>query len=735
MKDFFTNNKKLSILIIVQFVVLFILLLGSVGPRKNITLDGDKLNHKISTVSSGCYDVIIDYETNKKSIEKQFGTVELVSKANKPAINFEKVTLVGGKTQIKTKAWIAFGSRIKDLKFKVKTEKGKEVTIKQIVLKENLVWRVTRALGWMILCGLIDVFCVLVFGKSKYTLSLQKKYVFLALFAISAFASLPVFYKGLIKGDDLLFHLSRIASLTEGLKAGQFPLRIQSEMLNGYGYATPLFYCDFFLYIPAVLYGLCVPLQLAYKIYVVIVNVSTCVVTYYVFKKLVHHDKLAVVGSGIYVLGAYRIINIYRRAALGEYTAMIFFPLVIYGFYKVLSFEEEYKPKLKDYVSIIIGLSGVILSHVLSCEMVAGFILIICLVFIKKVFRKNTFWTLAKAAIATVILNLWTLIPFLQSMKMDLRVVKSGVNQIQQVGLSIADIFSVFYVGHASMERKVKVISIGIVLVIGMAAYVYYRIKYEKQDGKLARLGETTALLGIFAILLSTRYIPWDSIQAYSWKVAKVVCTIQFPWRFLVIATVMFTFATVIGLAMLVEKKEYAVVNGVIGLIATLAIITTGYFYLDNRLQSATFVKNTFEDVGTDNIGRREYLPVETDKKLLYVQKVKAGKDVSYTEYRQHKGITNISCTNKSDKQSSITIPLLKYDHYRAVDLDTREELKISKGENGLVKIELPKKYSGNIEVRYVSPVLWKIAILISTIAWAGVIVLLWRTNWEGKKA
>ena len=67
----------------------------------------------------------------------------------------------------------------------------------------------------------------------------------------------------------MTFHIARIAEIAEGIKAGNWLIKIQPDMINGYGYATPLFYPQLFLYIPALLYVIGFPLHTSYQIFIV----------------------------------------------------------------------------------------------------------------------------------------------------------------------------------------------------------------------------------------------------------------------------------------------------------------------------------------------------------------------------------------------------------------------------------------------------------------------------------
>ena len=94
-------------------------------------------------------------------------------------------------------------------------------------------------------------------------------------------ASIPLFNNYLIRGHDIYFHLMRIEGLAQGLGAGEFPVRIQPAWYDGYGYAVSVFYSDLFLYPAALLRLLGISLQDAYKVYVVLCNVATTLISGY----------------------------------------------------------------------------------------------------------------------------------------------------------------------------------------------------------------------------------------------------------------------------------------------------------------------------------------------------------------------------------------------------------------------------------------------------------------------
>ena len=83
---------------------------------------------------------------------------------------------------------------------------------------------------------------------------------------------LPLLYNSMSEGHDLRFHLYRLVGIVDGLKDHQLPVRVYPIANNDFGYGTPLFYCDYFLYPFALLYGfLNIPLIKTFKIMLVFI--------------------------------------------------------------------------------------------------------------------------------------------------------------------------------------------------------------------------------------------------------------------------------------------------------------------------------------------------------------------------------------------------------------------------------------------------------------------------------
>lgn len=220
---------------------------------------------------------------------------------------------------------------------------------------------------------------------------------------IIIFSSYPLFWNYIKKGHDLYFHLGRIMGVYNGLISGQFPVRIYNNHLWGYGYASPIFYGDIFLYIPAILKlitGGMLSLSTCYKIFLFLINISTAIISYYVFYKMFHSKYSGVIGSILYTLSLYRLNNMYIRAALGETLAMTFIPLIILGLYYIL-FDDSRKWGIAT-----IGYTFVLQSHMISTSMCLLFSLALAIIFIKRFKEKERLIVLIKSSVTTLLLNL-----------------------------------------------------------------------------------------------------------------------------------------------------------------------------------------------------------------------------------------------------------------------------------------------------------------------------------------
>lgn len=227
-------------------------------------------------------------------------------------------------------------------------------------------------------------------------------------------ASQPAFSPYLYWGHDLEFHLNRVEGIKDSLLAGIFPARMHHEILGGAGYPVSIFYGDVLLYFPAILRVLGWPVQSAYQMYIIMVNLLTCIIMYKVLRAIFKDKWVGVVGTFIYMMAPYRLECVFLRAAVGEYTALCFYPIIIYALYKIYADAE--RKVACDWIYLSIGFSGLILSHIISTFSAFLLTAIFCLLNLRNTIKKEIFVKLVKAVVLTVCICAGFLVPFLNYM-------------------------------------------------------------------------------------------------------------------------------------------------------------------------------------------------------------------------------------------------------------------------------------------------------------------------------
>ena len=188
----------------------------------------------------------------------------------------------------------------------------------------------------------------------------HKKIIISIFIFVCLYSSFLLLIPGIPRGHDLTFHLSRISAISDGLKFGEFPVKVYPNYFGGYGYANGLFYGDVFLYFPAVLCLLGLSVITSYKVFLFVCAICTALSIYICVKSISKSRFAATLSMILYTLSSYRAVDVYIRAAIGEVLAFIFIPIVILGVYEII-----YNDKKKWYI-LTIGFTGLFLSHNIS---------------------------------------------------------------------------------------------------------------------------------------------------------------------------------------------------------------------------------------------------------------------------------------------------------------------------------------------------------------------------------
>ena len=399
---------------------------------------------------SGAYEVTVRYFSCQKPDAPTFnmlnaaGSLTFASERSPAAVTFDALRLDDCHRSLTTRLWVGFGARMQDLTATVTYDQG-QLYIYSITLTEQPIYRAARLLCFLVLFAAADAALLLLFAHVGERGAARRRALRLplALAGITLLACLPLFSNYLYFGHDLEFHMQRIAAMAAELSYGQFPVRLTTTTLNGYGYASPLCYCELFLLLPALLYNLWLPLRTCYQVYLFAVTLATCLIAYFSFAKITASRRLGLLGALLYTLSAYRLTCVYTRAAAGEFTAMAFFPLVLLGLYGIYTSD---RPRFGDWLPMALGMAAMVQSHLLSCELTALLLILFCLLRLRETLRPARLLAWVKAALLAVGLSAWYLFPFFISTRSIPFLVNRSdlVGKLQKHGLYAVQLFSFF---------------------------------------------------------------------------------------------------------------------------------------------------------------------------------------------------------------------------------------------------------------------------------------------------
>ena len=713
---------------------------------------GDDLLTGKFAIGSGAYDVSVHYEA-----EADNAYVELFSESWVTETVSSKIFLTADKEQTSSKLYIPFGRSMHDVQMNIHYMGPGELTVYAVELKEDIRYRWDPVAGYLLLLICLDFLLWLVFAVSGHTAReyVKRHYEIPALVGIVILASLPSFADFLYVGHDMEFHLARIVAVSHEISYGQFPVRMLTDMLQGYSYPTSTFYCDFFLYPFALLYLLGLPLRMCWQMYVITVNVLTALLSYHVFRYISKSRDIGIIGTAVYTLSAYRIVDIYLRSAMGEFTAMTFIPLIVVGIWMLyyehdtvtpvfwavtVSASDRCKSDIKssfieDDVDAVfrrgwfclgLGMSAIALCHLLSIEMISLFLVIFCLMEYKKTFTKPVMIAIGKAALMTVLLSCWFIMPMLLTMRAIPLSMYDHQTYIQAEGAYPTQVFNIFMrgTGYSTTATPMEMpLSIGGGMTSAFAMLIFTMISKGYGDRHRQKV---VFVLTSLSLVLSMYFFPWDSIAGITdgrmEGISRLARMVQYPWRFLEITTVVLSVAAVCMLRRYMDSDygfgyRCKLWTGIL-LLGT--VISLGAFY-DPFINEADWTRATDEHYLDKSIGREEYLPSDSGRLIDLPGGVESVEDdgVEIRSYEAAGGERRLELACDGG-DSSVLIPLFAYPGYHAEDIATLETIETGSGDNARLCLQIPAGYHGTVRVYYREPWYWRVFEVISVIAFIG---------------
>lgn len=595
-----------------------------------------------------------------------------------------------------------------------------------------------------------DLLLILYAMRDKIFADTERIWQWKCLLLLIGFCSLPLTVDYLFgNAFDLEFHLTRIEGIKDGLLNGVFPVKVPTYWMNGHGYASSVFYGDLLLYIPAVLRIFGISVLASYHIYVFLINVLTAGISCHCFTKM-SDRRTGLLCAALYSTNLYRLHCVYSRAAVGEYTAMAFMPLVLYGLWKIYRLPEDTKEHEKSWITVTAGCTGIFLSHMITTEMTALFVIMAVVILWKKTIRKKTFAVLCKTAVATVLVNLWFLLPFLDCMASYTYAINSQDRyepyRLEDKGGYLVQFFMTDYdvmklsggIGTRG-AAEVMPMTVGNAMMLILIAWFLLCVWNKKREKAEKKEEYLAVFLSVFCLLLTRNVFPYTRLTNKIPALVFPVYGLQYQWRFLTIAAVLLLWL----LCILMQKgwidgKKKAFLAGALVLIAACQGIT----FISKLMNDAT-VKHIYQESGIDtcNIGFGEYIPIGENSDTFTVETYQEGyreeltydaESITVEDWHRDKSDIVVRLKNNAADIRQMEVPFILYKGYRATT-ENGEKLPLSYGNFSRVSIGIPAGYQGTVRVGFREPWYWRMSEAVSLAAVFG-IVLCQTEFWKRKR-
>ncbi len=653
-------------------------------------------------LSKGSYLVTVDYNCTSQQIVTATagGRENVFVKTGNARMN---------RTLHTTSFRVQVDRNVDDFEVIVKYSGTGSVKINNIEIKEDyagLGKALVILLMLMIICDIVYLF---------YDKLYENRTTVFLLASIALLSSVPLMCRGIGRGHDFDVHVMRIEGIAAELSRGVFPVRMSSDWIQGYGYPISIYYGDLLLYIPALLRIAGFDVVMAYKIYTVLINIGTAVISYFCFKGIFKDNRYALLLSLVYSTASYRLTNLYIRTALGEFTACMFLPLIALALYRIYTEDPQDKNYHKNSWILAFGMSGLICNHMLTTEMVVLVMIILCVVLIKYTVRIETIKTYLLAVGQTILLSAFFIIPFLDyyfnvDVRLNSNLNSGSYDMKQRIGVNLAELFS-FYRDPFSEFTKANnpriMVTPGIVLMLALLAALFLIIKLGFKESGLPLLVCTG--FSILVLFVASRQFPWDALNTGDSKLGLMLVQVQFPWRYIGISLIFLTLVAGFVLKMC-EDKKIGSPDTYMQVMALLCIISTAFFagsYIDDTHFTRYY---NGADLNTSFVGMGEYILKDSSYKdidgKVTVDKIKKA------EISERDGCHIELDIETGGKDGSVTLPVFNYKGYKAVDQDGHK-LDISEGNNKQINITVPKS-SSKITVDFAEPAIWRISEIIS---------------------
>ncbi|WP_251208473.1 glycosyltransferase family protein [Acetatifactor aquisgranensis] len=349
----------------------------------------------------------------------------------------------------------------------------------------------------------------------------QSTYCILCVLA-SAVALFPLGCDYVMDGGIVTEWLARVAEVAEGFRSGEFYLFPSLETRMASGLTENVMNSNLWFIFPGFLYFLTGKMVLAYRVYMLLVQIGTFLAAFLCFKRIFMErmGMSACIGIVLYMTNPYRIYVCYDIANLSQATAWMLIPLYIWAIYGLFAS----RGRLWEFAIAALALAGIGYADIIILLTATGITLL------AGIAARKPFPCMAAAT--------GCLLAFPGMLRLESYLFTDEFAQweiplqmIMQKGYHVGQFFS----SYAFRDGKP---GMGLGMMICLLAVLWLRfVNGEKQADKKRR---SFIYIALFLAVLSLFCFPWDILQRLGdWSV-KLISLIETPAVFWGMATAVF---------------------------------------------------------------------------------------------------------------------------------------------------------------------------------------------------
>lgn len=380
----------------------------------------------------------------------------------------------------------------------------------------------------------------------------QKKYFpIIVYFIILLTVLLPLLNSEGMYGTMSSMWMGRIEEFATYVRQGSIAIYPSAELVEYYGAQINALDTNFSVLLPALLNCMGLDAVVAYKLWMVCIQVITLVATAKLFGCIFQEKQAVLFGVLFYMTSPYRLYLCYDRGDMGRLVAWMLLPFLIKALYEVANEKKGWKA----YIVVGLAFAGIgYADNVLACIAIGITVLgAVC-------YRK---WRMLLPILAGTVLWFPGALRFVKYVLLGATdVANMPLYTIAENGYMPGRFFAIY----AYPENMP---GLGVGLLWGMLIFVWLLTTGKMQQK------EKYSLLGVAALLftwMSTEFFLWDFLQRIAAPLLRLISLIQNPNVFWGIACIAFSVLAAAAMEQVHGQEDVFVRRWVPGLTVILTV-------------------------------------------------------------------------------------------------------------------------------------------------------------------